>query len=127
MRRNANPRKLQILVGVCMAVSAAWAQTAPALQSATGTVTKVDAAARSATIKTDAGQEFAVTLDTKATVRRIPAGETDLTKATVIQIGDVAVGDRVQARGKIENQSVTATQVWVMASSEVAKTQQAQQ
>ena len=130
MQRNVNPRKLQILAGVWLAVSAAsmaWAQTAPALQSATGTVTKVDAAARSATIKTDAGQEFAVTLDTKATVRRIPAGETDLTKATVIQIGDVAVGDRVQARGKIDGQSVTATQVWVMASSEVAKTQQAQQ
>jgi transcription antitermination factor NusG len=130
MQQNVNPRKLQILAGVCLAVSAAsvaWAQAAPALQSATGTVTKVDAATRSATIKTDAGQEFAVTLDTKATVRRIPAGETDLTKATVIQIGDVAVGDRVQARGKIDGQSVTATQVWVMASSEVAKTQQAQQ
>jgi transcription antitermination factor NusG len=125
-----NHRRVQILASVCLAISAAsigWAQAAPAAQFTTGTVTKVDAAAKSLTLKTDAGQEFTVTMDTKSTVRRIPAGETDLTKATMIQIGEVAVGDRVQARGKIENQAVTATSLLVMAQSEVAKKQQAEQ
>ncbi len=127
-------RKLQIFANVGVVISlaaAAWGQAAPAAAPAatftTGTVTKVDAAAKSLTLKTDAGLEFVVTLDTKSTVRGIPAGVTDLTKATVIQIGDVQVGDRVQARGKIEEQKVTATSLLVMAQSEVAKKQQGEQ
>ena len=84
------------VLAVMAAVGAASGQT-PAPQFTTGTVTKVDG--KSVTLKTDPGQEFTVTMDTRSQVRRIPAGVTDLTKAETIQIGDVKVGDRVQARG----------------------------
>jgi len=135
MRPTINHRKLQLLASVCAVISVAAvgraqapaAAPAPAATFTTGTVTKVDAAAKSLTLKTEAGTEFIVTLDTKSTVRSIPLGVTDLTKATVIQIGDVKVGDRVQARGKVEDQKVTATSLLVMSQSEVAKKQQADQ
>ncbi|HEY1757718.1 MAG TPA: hypothetical protein VGG72_20270 [Bryobacteraceae bacterium] len=105
----------------------AWGQAAaPALTPVLGTVTKVDAAARSLTVKTDAGKEFVVTLDPKATIRRITAGETDATKFPVVQIGDVSVNDRVQTRGKGEGQALTVTTVYLMARSDVTKTQDAQ-
>ena len=114
-------------IGLVLALAAgAWAQT-PAVQSATGTVTRIDAASRSLTVKTDAGQEFSVTLEPRASIRRIAPGETDLTKAAIIQINEVSVGDRVQARGKIENQSVAATLLWVMTQGDVAKQQAAEQ
>ena len=51
----------------------------------TGTVTKVDAAARTLTLKTDAGQEMNVTLAPAATFRRVAPGATDLSKADTIR------------------------------------------
>lgn len=110
---------------LCLATlgGTAWAQ----VQAVTGTVTKVDAGAKTVNLKADNAQEYTVTLDAKATVRRIPAGVTDLTKAEVIQLGDVSAGDRLQARGKVENQTVTATQLWVMSSNDVSKIHQADQ
>jgi ribosomal protein L21E len=116
---------LHLAFGILAAAALLPAQTAT--QAVTGTVTKVDAAARSLTLKTDSAQEFTVTLEPKATVRRIAAGETDLTKATVIQPADVSPGDRLQARGKVDNGTVAATQLWVMSSGDVAKKQQADQ
>jgi hypothetical protein len=111
-----------------MAAGSAWGQAAPAaaLTPVLGTVTKVDAAARSLTVKTDAGQEFVVTLDPKATIRRITAGETDTSKFPVVQIGDISVNDRVQTRGKGEGQALTVTTVYLMARSDVNKTQDAE-
>ncbi|HEY4362304.1 MAG TPA: hypothetical protein VGN17_15120 [Bryobacteraceae bacterium] len=131
MRPTINHRSLKLLASacavICMAAVGRAQAPAPAATFTTGTVTKVDAAAKSLTLRTEAGIEFVVTLDTKSTVRSIPLGVTDLTKATVIQIGDVKVGDRVQARGKVEEQKVTATSLLVMSQSEVAKKQQADQ
>jgi hypothetical protein len=100
---------------------------APAAQSIVGTVTKVDATTRSLTVKTDAGQEYNVTVEPKVNIRRIAAGETDVSKATIIQIGDISVNDRVQAKGKLDNQNVDAATLFVMSRSDVNKTQEAQQ
>jgi hypothetical protein len=110
-----------------MAAGSAWGQApaAPAT-SIVGTVTKVDAAARSLTVKTDAGQEFAVNLEAKATIRRIVAGETDVSKAAVVQIGDISVNDRVQARGKADGQTIAAMTIFLMSRGDVTKTQDAE-
>src|SRR5580704_2702329 len=103
--------------------SSLWAQApaaAPAAAAvpgdrAVGTVTKLDAAARTMTLKTDAGQEVAVTLAPKTNFRRVAPGETDLLKAATIALTDVSVGDRVLARGKpAENQGVAANLIVVM-------------
>jgi len=110
-----------------LAAGAAWGQAAAAAtQALIGTVTKVDTGARSLTVKNDAGQEFFVNLDSKATIRKVAPGETDASKAVVVQIGDVSVNDRVQTRGKADGQTITATTVFLMARSDVTKTQDAQ-
>jgi len=94
-----------------------------------GSLTKIDAAGLTLEVKTDAGDPLAVTLDPKASFRRIPFGETDLRKAETIALTDVAVGDRVMVRGKIsdDQKSMAATLVLVMAKAEVAKKQAADQ
>jgi hypothetical protein len=110
-----------------LAAGSAWGQAAAApAQSIVGTVTKLDAAARSLTVKTDAGQEFTVNLEAKATIRRIVAGETDVSKAAVVQIGDISVNDRVQARGKADGQTIAAMTIFLMSRGDVTKTQDAE-
>ena len=111
-----------------LAAGSVWGQAAAAqpLTPVLGTVTKVDADAHSLTVKTDAGQEFLLKFDAKTTIRRIVAGETDTSKFPVVQIGDVSVNDRVQTRGKLDGQALTPTTVFLMARSDVTKTQDAQ-
>jgi hypothetical protein len=104
----------------------AYGQAAAPAASIVGTVTKVDAAAKTMTVKTDAGQEYSVTMEGKVTIRKIAAGETDVSKAAVIQIGDIAVNDRVQAKGKAEDKNVAAATIFVMSRGDVTKTQDAQ-
>lgn len=108
--------------------AAAWAQQAqPATQTASGTVTKVEAAGSSLTLKTDAGQEMTVTLQPRTSFRRVAPGATDLSKAEPIEFGQIKTGDRVLARGRIENQTVAATLVVVMTQGDIAKKQEADQ
>lgn len=118
------------LAVLCLAISvtgAAWAQAAaPALQSTVGTVTKIDATARTLSVKTEAGKEYAVTLQTAATIQRIPPGQTDISKGEAIALGDVSVGDRVLARGKVDNLNVSATRIIVMSKGDIAKMQDAE-
>jgi hypothetical protein len=103
------------------------AQT-PTDSRAMGTVTKMDSAAHSMTLKTDAGQEIAVTLAPNANFRRVAPGETDLRNAATIAISDVGVGDRVLARGKpLDNQGVAATLIVVMSQGDIAKKQAGEQ
>ncbi len=78
------------------------------------------------TVKDDKGKEFAVSMEGKVTIRRIAAGETDVSKAAIIQIGDIAVNDRVQAKGKADDTKLAAATIFVMSRSEVNKTQDAQ-
>jgi hypothetical protein len=77
-------------------------------------------------VKTDAGQEYAVNLEARATIRRIAAGETDVSKAAIVQIGDISVNDRVQARGKADGQTIAAMTIFLMSRSDVNKTQDAE-
>lgn len=102
-----------------------WAQNA-APDRALGVVTKLDAAARTLSVKTDTGAEIGVTLDPKARFQRVSPGETDLKNAATIQLTDISVGDRVIARGKPgENQTVAANLVVVMSQGDIAKKQAA--
>jgi len=78
----------------------------------------------SLTLKTDAGQEVAVTLAPNTNFRRVAPGETDLRKAATIALTDVNVGDRVLARGKpAENQGVAANLIVVMSQGDIAQKQ----
>jgi hypothetical protein len=119
------PSHLALVGAALLCASSVWAQT-PALDRALGVVTKLDANARTLSVKTDAGAEIGVTLDPKARFQRVAPGETDLKNAAAIQLGDISVGDRVIARGKPgDNQTVAATLVVVMSQGDIVKKQAA--
>ncbi|MEQ1886849.1 MAG: hypothetical protein ABL967_17440 [Bryobacteraceae bacterium] len=91
---------------------------------ALGVVTKIDAESRQLTIKNDAGGEVAVSLDAKASFRRVAPGETNLANASTIAIADVHPGDRVLARGKAgDGGSVAANLIVVMSQADIANKQ----
>jgi hypothetical protein len=99
-----------------------------AAKHAIGEITSVDAAAKQLTIKTDAGSIVAVSLSDKTTYKKLAPGEQTLTNATDVTIADLAVGDRVMARGNVseDRKSVPAAMVIVMTKGDLAKKQEAE-
>jgi hypothetical protein len=102
-----------------------FAQDAPPKQ-VNGTVVSIDAGANELVMKSDSGGDVRVTLAAKHALRKVALGEKDLRNAATIEFGDIAVGDRVAARGKEseDQKTITATLIAVMSSSDVAKKQQ---
>lgn len=90
-----------------------------------GEVVSLNAAENTMTIKTDAGNTVAVSYADKTTYMRVPPGETTLTKAAKITLAEVAVGDRVFARGKVaeDRKSVPAGMVIVMTKADITQKQ----
>jgi hypothetical protein len=101
----------------------AFAQDAAAPKQVNGTVTKIDAGAGELVMKADGGGEVKVTLAPKHALRKVALGETDLRKAAVIEFKEINVGDRVAARGVESGDTISATLIAVMSSSDVAKKQ----
>jgi Domain of unknown function (DUF5666) len=107
-----------------------WAPAGFAQEQATGralgVVTKMDAAARQLTLKTDTG-EVAVTVDPKAKVVRVAPGATNLTNAAAIELTDINVGDRLRARGRtVEDKSLAALEIVVISQSDIQSKQAAE-
>jgi len=92
---------------------------------ALGVVTKFDADARRMTVKTDQGVEMPISLDARATFRKVAPGETNLANATSITLTDLHVGDRVLARGRAGTDAgaLNALQVIVMSQADIANKQ----
>ena len=88
-----------------------------------GEVTAIDAAANRLTVKTDAGASLSVMLNEKTAYMRLAPGEKTLTNAVKIQLADVAVGDRVWARGRVadDQKSVPAIALIVMTKADLAE------
>ncbi|HEX8652801.1 MAG TPA: hypothetical protein VF708_18440 [Pyrinomonadaceae bacterium] len=88
-----------------------------------GEVTAIDAAANRLTVKTDAGASLSVVLNEKTAYMRLAPGEKTLTNAVKIQLADVAVGDRVWARGRVaeDQKSVPAIALIVMTKADLAE------
>ena len=79
------------------AQDAAAAKASPYV-SVSGTVTKADAAAKVVSVKSDKGEDTTVKFDERTSFMRIPAGETDVKKATPAESKDIEAGDKVIAR-----------------------------
>jgi uncharacterized membrane protein YgcG len=106
----------------------AMAQDAAAPKQINGTVTSIDAGAGELVMKADGAGDVRVTLAAKhPALRKVALGEKDLRNAATIEFKDIAVGDRVAARGKEsdDQKSISATLILVMSSSDVAKKQDA--
>ena len=118
MKHAVNMASLVLLAG-CVSL---YAQ-APAASRAIGAVTAIDAAAQQITIKTDVGPEMKLTLKDDTSYMRVGLGEKDLKNAVKIALSDIAVGDRVLARGAggQDNMSLTAASVVVMSKADIAK------
>ena len=119
------------LITILASSSPSFAQAAdPSITAkyAIGEVKAIDAAAKQLTIKTDAGSVVIVSLGDKTTYKKLAPGETSLTSATDVTLGDLAEGDRVMARGTVsaDQKSVPAAMVVVMTKGDLAKKQDAE-
>jgi hypothetical protein len=116
-------------LGVLSLILLAGASHADAQTAANhvGVVTAIDLGAKQIKVKTDAGAELSLALQDRTNYLRVGA-DLNLKNATKIAVGDVAVGDRVLARGALSEDKATlaATSVVVMAKEEVAKKHEAE-
>lgn len=99
-------------------------QAQPASDRVLGEVTAVDPAGRRISVKADSGQAVAFSVDEKTQYRRIPPGETNVEKAVVIGLADVAVGDRVLARGRLDAGVMQTRLLLVVSRSELARSEE---
>jgi hypothetical protein len=101
-------------------------QTPPAVARLLGEVTSVDAAARRITLKTDGGDQATVTTDEKTSFLKAQPGAQDLAGATPVTLAEIAVGDRLLARGAMadDKKTLAARQVVVMSRGDVAQKQE---
>lgn len=92
------------------------------LHRAVGEVVTVDAATGQIGLKTDAGETVRVRTDQKTSFVRARPGARDLAGATPVAMAEIAVGDRILARGALgDDRSVSARQVVVMARGDIAQ------
>src|SRR6266852_1322509 len=76
------------------------AQTPPAgTKLVSGEVTSIDVSAKQFKVKADDGVSYTIALQDNTAYLRMPFGEKDQKKAAKIELSDVAVGDRLMARG----------------------------
>lgn len=106
------------------------AQTARApLDQVLGTVTAVNAADKTFTVKQDkTGAEYTVSAANARRFLKVPPGEKDLKKAQPITAGQIAVGDRLLARGHKDASApkLDATIVLVMTAGDLKEKHQAE-
>jgi len=120
--------RIWVMAWVMLTASASLALGQAAATSSTmGAVTKIDADSKTIVLKTDAGAEVMVMMQPTVSYRRVAPGETDLRNAATIALSDISVGDRVLARGRSENQMVSAALIVVMSQGDIAKKQASEQ
>lgn len=91
------------------------------LSRAFGKIISIDSAAGRLLIQTEKGNQVAVNLVESTQYYRMPPDETSLTKAEKISLGQISVGDRAYARGKVsaDQKSVLAQMVVVLTESDL--------
>ncbi len=116
---------LALACGAAAPQASGGVQTAAGAQQtrAVGEVAAVDASARQIRLKTDDGRLLTLQLDDATDLRRVPAGATRTTEAAHIVLAQVAVGERVFARGTMNADGPTfaARQVFISSTTEAAQ------
>ena len=80
------------------------------------------------TLATDSGKTVTVNVGETAKILQIAPGSTDLKTATTIQLGEIAVGDRVLVTGRAgDADTVAASRVILMKSTDIAEKHAAEQ
>lgn len=106
----------------CLAMS--FQQTSVAPAKTVGTIKGISA--NTITLAPDAGGETSVQVDAGTRIVRVEPGQKDLKNATVLQLSDLQVGDRILVRGKPsdDGKSVMASGIIAMKQTDVAAKQQ---
>ena len=99
-------------------------ETRPVSDRVLGEVTAIDPANKKISVKAETGQAVTVSVDDKTLYRRIPPGETNVEKAAVISFADIAVGDRVLARGKFDAGVIQTRILLVVSRTELARSEE---
>src|SRR5258708_6990473 len=91
-----------------------------------GEITSIEVSAKQFKVKADDGVNYTIALQDSTAYLRMPFGEKDQKKAAKIELSDVAVGDRLIARGPLaeDTKTVTVRTVIVMTKEDVAKKHQ---
>ena len=121
---------LLFILAVALVGNAVSAQTPAAPRNRViGAVSAVDSAANLLSIKTDAGDVYAISVSPETKLLRLAPGERDLSKAQVIQFAEIAVGDRVLAQGPVKDaeKTLSAIRVIDMSQGDIAKKNQQEQ
>jgi hypothetical protein len=85
-----------------------------------GEVMTIDAPHKQLSLKTADSKPAIVTLNDNTVYRRVPPGEINLDKAASISLEDIAAGDRVLVKGKLD-ESFVARVVIVMSKTDIAE------
>jgi hypothetical protein len=98
----------------------------PAQNRMVGVVTAIDATTGQLTVRTDEGASVQIATDAKTAILRVPPGETDPAKAARITLAELAVGDRLFARGTVsaDGKAIAARQVVITNGAAVAQQQE---
>jgi hypothetical protein len=127
-------KHVQLLLLSCLAAAlignSASAQTPTGPRNRViGVVSAVDSAANLLSIKTDAGDIYAISVSPETKLLRLAPGEKDLSKAQAIEFADIAVGDRVLAQGPVKDSDKTLAAVRIidMSQADIAKKNQQEQ
>ncbi len=87
-----------------------------------GAILSIDANARRITIKTDSGSEMTISFDESTRCLQVAPDAKDLQNAASIPLSNLAVGDRILARGSIGTAGIfAATRIVVMSRQDIAK------
>jgi hypothetical protein len=105
-------------------LASAFSQEQTGNAKAVGTVQSISG--NTATLKTDAGAEIAITVEDATRVLRSEPGQKSLKEATPIQFSEIQTGDRTLASGKAsaDGKTIAASTVVVMKQSDIASKQE---
>lgn len=108
------------------AASALLAVAQTPTQRVLGVVTSVDPAAKQLSVKTDAGDIYAVGVQDTARIVKTPPGAKDLKEAKPAKLDEILKGDKVIATGLLDAsvKTLEAQRVIVMSQAEIAKKQE---
>ena len=113
-------------MAVLMALAVVASGQTTASDRVVGVVTGVDKATNQISVKADTGETKSLVVSATSAVLRMPPGETAAQKALKISFDEVAVGDRVFARGAFIGDGKTLEARQVVVSSTVPISAQAQ-
>lgn len=101
-------------------------RTADPLSHVFGDVLSIDPAAGRVLLKTEDGREVAALFNDKTDFLRVLPGQTNLSGAERVTLADIAVGDKVMARGResADKSSVAARQLIVMSKAAIVSRQE---